>query len=136
MGRTGFGSVAKRRRAPSSKPGAVGRVRELRDQDTWAERVMWETLRGRRFLGLKFRRQFPIDGFISDFCCYELRLVVELDGRVHEEPSQAERDRTRGAHIRFLGFTILRFPNEAVLEDMPTVLRKIAEAARLSHRLE
>ena len=136
MGRTGFGSVPKRRRAPSLKPGAVGRVRELRDQDTWAERVMWEQLRGRRFLGLKFRRQFPIDGFISDFCCYQLRLVVELDGRIHEEPCQAARDQNRDAHIRSLGYTILRFPNETVLHDMTTVLRKIAEAARLAHRLE
>ncbi len=136
MGRTGFGSVPRARRAPSSRPGAVGRVRELRDQDTWAERVTWEQLRGRRFLGLKFRRQFPIDGFVSDFCCYELRLVVELDGKVHEAASQAERDRNRDAHILSLGYTILRFPNEAVLQDMPTVLRKIAEAARLTYLLE
>jgi very-short-patch-repair endonuclease len=97
---------------------------------------MWEQIRGRRFLGLKFRRQFPIDGFVSDFCCYELRLVVELDGRVHEDPSQAERDQNRDAHIRSLGYTVLRFPNEAVLEDMQTVLHEIAEAARLTHLLE
>ena len=136
MGRTGFGSIPRARRAPSARPGAVGRVRELRDQDTWTERVMWERLRGRRFLGLKFRRQFPIDGFISDFCCYELRLVVELDGGVHEEPSQAARDQSRDAHIRSLGYTILRFPNKEVLHDMAAVLRKIAEAARLTHLLE
>jgi very-short-patch-repair endonuclease len=97
---------------------------------------MWEQLRGRRFLGLKFRRQFPIDGFVSDFCCYELRLVVEMDGKVHEEASQAERDQNRDAHIRSLGYTILRFPNEAVLQDMAAVLRKIAEAAGLTHLLE
>jgi very-short-patch-repair endonuclease len=97
---------------------------------------MWERLRGRRFLGLKFRRQFPIDGFISDFCCYELRLVVELDGKVHQDPLQAERDQNRDAHIRSLGYTILRFANEAVLHDMAAVLNGIAEAARLSHLLE
>src|SRR5215203_1283632 len=125
MGRTGFGSIPRARRVPSSKPGAVGRVRELRDQDTWAERVMWEQLRGRRFLGLKFRRQFPIDGFVSDFCCYELRLVVELDGRVHEETSQAQRDQYRDAHIRSLGYAILRFPNEMILNELPAVLQKI-----------
>ena len=102
----------------------------MRDSQTWAERVLWEQLRGRRFLGLKFRRQFPIDGFVADFCCYELRLVVELDGDIHQEVAQAARDQNRDSHIRSCGYTILRIPNERVLHDLLAVLREIAEAAR------
>ncbi|HYN19743.1 MAG TPA: endonuclease domain-containing protein [Thermoanaerobaculia bacterium] len=136
MSRTGFGSIRLGRRTPSSRPGAVGRVRELRDSATPAEKVLWSRLRARRFLGLKFRRQFPLEGFVPDFCCYELRLLVEIDGGIHDEPSHTERDHNRDAYLRSLGFTILRFPNERILRDLPAVLEEIATAARLTHQLE
>ena len=96
-----------------------GRVRELRAEQTAAEEALWELLRGRRFLGLKFRRQFPVESYIVDFCCYERRLVVELDGEVHTEPAQIAHDQNRDQYLRTQGFKILRFA---------TVLRQIAEA--------
>ena len=89
---------------------------------------MWTILRDRRLRDLKFRRQFPIDPFIADFCCWEIRLVVELDGEVHAE--QAERDRERDAYIRGLGFTVMRFPNERVFGDVTGVIEEILAFAR------
>src|SRR5690349_24588077 len=61
-------------------------VRNFRRQQTPAEQALWELLSDRRLDGLKFRRQFPITIFIADFCCFDLKLVVEVDGGVHELP--------------------------------------------------
>ena len=96
--------------------------------------MLWNRLRGRQFLGLKFRRQFPIEGFIADFCCYELRLIVELDGGIHGEADRITHDENRGTYLRSIGFTILRFSNDRVLEDLDLVLQEIARTARLEHR--
>jgi very-short-patch-repair endonuclease len=106
------------------------RARELRREMTPAEEALWERLRDRQILGLKFRRQTPIDRYIPDFCCPELRLVVEVDGEVHEADSQAEHDRNRDAYLRSLGYLVLRFSNEQVLTESRSVLRDIEQAAR------
>ena len=103
-------------------------ARSLRKHPTPAERAMWAILRDRRLRSLKFRRQFPIDPFIADFCCWEIRLVIELDGEVHAE--QAERDREREAYIRGKGFTVMRFPNERVFADVAGVIEEILGFAR------
>lgn len=105
-------------------------ARDLRGRQTPAERVMWRLLRDRRLRGLKFRRQFPIDPFVANFCCWELRLVLELDGEIHEKAQPAARDRERDAYIRGLGFTILRFPNERVFSDTEGVISEILAFAR------
>ena len=105
-------------------------ARDLRKRQTPAERVMWRLLRDRRLRGLKFRRQFPIEPFVADFCCHELRLVLELDGEIHEKAQPAARDRERDAYIRGLGFTILRFPNERVFSDSEGVISEILGFAR------
>jgi very-short-patch-repair endonuclease len=110
--------------------GARNRLRELRRLQTPAEEALWEMLRGRRLAGLKFRRQFPITPFIADFCCYELKLVVELDGEVHTARSQASHDENRDAYLRSLGYTILRFPNELVSRAPESLLRAIADEAQ------
>src|SRR5215207_1966164 len=74
-------------------------VRDFRRQQTPAEQTLWELLRDRRLDGLKFRRQFPITIFIADFCCFELKLVVELDGGVHEMRDQAAHDVNRDSYL-------------------------------------
>ena len=105
-------------------------ARDLRKRLTPAEKIFWRLLRDRRLKDLKFRRQFPIGPFVVDFCCYEIRLVIELDGEVHAKPQPAARDRERDAYIRGLGFTILRFPNERVFGETEAVLADILAVAR------
>jgi very-short-patch-repair endonuclease len=89
----------------------------MRQEDTTAESVAWELLRDRRTLGLKFRRQVPIDRYIVDFYCPEIRVIVEIDGGVHDQPGQAEWGEERDRRLQGLGYKLLRVPNEDVLKD-------------------
>ncbi|MBN8551293.1 MAG: DUF559 domain-containing protein [Caulobacterales bacterium] len=97
--------------------------RSMRQSMTPAERVVWSLLRARGFRGFKFRRQERIDRWIVDFCCYKLRLVIELDGGVHR--LKAAEDAARDADLERRGFTVLRFGNEAVLNSPGVVLAAI-----------
>ena len=111
--------------------GLVERARQLRQQQTPAEGIVWELLRDRRFEGLKFRRQHQIGNYIADFCCPEHKLVVELDGVVHETAAVATKHAQRDAYLRSLGYTVLRFPNPIVLEQPEQFLLRIAECVML-----
>ena len=93
----------------------LNRAREMRQQCTRAERRAWLLLRNHRMFGLKFKRQVVIEDFIVDFYCHEHRLILELDGDVHAEPAQIEKDQRRDARLRELGYRILRVPNGMVL---------------------
>lgn len=104
-------------------------ARTLRRDPTPAEKAMWRLLRDRRLRRLKFRRQFTIHPFVVDFCCYELRLIVELDGDVHAEPRQAAHDANRDWYLRSLGYTVLRFANREVFRDPQGVLERVFETA-------
>jgi very-short-patch-repair endonuclease len=90
------------------------------------ESRLWHVLRNRALHGLKFRRQQPIDGYVADFCCFEKRLIIELDGAVHHEAKQREYDQGRDAHLISQGFKVLRFVND---ESEDNILGKILEAA-------
>ena len=72
-------------------------------------------------MGLKFRRQVPRGDFIIDFYCDELKLVIEIDGDMHDRTAQMQRDKARDQSLKELGYTILRFPNALVIND-PDVL--------------
>jgi uroporphyrinogen-III synthase len=104
----------KSRRTPTD-PEILSYARKMRHTDTRAEKRAWVLLRDRRMLGLKFRRQFPIVGYIVDFYCEELRLIVELDGGVHDDPTTARRDEIRNGRLQDLGYRVLRVPNGMVL---------------------
>jgi very-short-patch-repair endonuclease len=104
-------------------------ARALRKAETPAEEKLWRVLRGRAVNGLKFRRQHPLHGCVLDFFCAEVGLCVELDGSVHDDPLQRERDDARTAHLAAHCIRVIRFRNEEVLHDLPTVLRRIARAA-------
>jgi very-short-patch-repair endonuclease len=104
-------------------------ARELRSKQTPAEQRMWRLLRDRRLRSLKIRRQFPIGSFVADFCCFELKLVVELDGEVHAEPRQVAHDENRDIYLRSQGYMVLRFVNQRVFKDPAGVLQEIVEAA-------
>jgi very-short-patch-repair endonuclease len=86
-------------------------------------------LRDGRLQGLKFRRQHPLDGCIADFCCPDRRLVVEVDGDVHLEPENAEKDVLRDEWLTSQGFTVLRVTNDQVVTELDNVLERIAAVA-------
>ena len=112
---------------------AVGKLyqygRELRKASTKAEKLLWAALRNRNLNGLKFRRQHALDKFIVDFYCNEKKLVVELDGNVHDEKNNKEYDEARTSMLAGLNIIVLRFKNEEVINNMKDVLNKISEVA-------
>lgn len=99
------------------------RARALRGGMTDAEQLLWRKLRGRRFEGLKFRRQKPLGRYIVDFVCLERGLVIELDGGQHA--GQVAYDGRRDAWLRSEGFAVLRFWNHDVLRQSEIVLERI-----------
>jgi very-short-patch-repair endonuclease len=102
--------------------------RFLRKNMTEAEEVLWEALRKRKLSNTKWRRQASIDVFITDFLCPEHRLVVEVDGGIHE--TQKDYDTLRSSVIADHGYRVIRFRNEEILETLPRVLRDISAAIR------
>ena len=101
----------------------VEQARRLRQRQTDAEAVLWEMLRDRRLRGIKFRRQCPVSRFIFDFYCPAARLVIEVDGSIHDE--QRERDEARTAALETHGFRVIRFRNEEIFNAIPAVLARI-----------
>ncbi len=93
---------------------------------TPAERQLWYRLQ-RKNLGVKFRRQEPIQSFIVDFVCYPANLIIELDGGQH---SENQNDKIRDAKLTSLGFTVIRFWNNEVLENIEGVLIQINKYLR------
>lgn len=102
----------------------IERARAFRREPTRSEALLWEALRGQA-LGAKFRRQFVIGPFIADFACLSCRLVVEIDGTVHE--SQRERDAERQAFIEAEGFTFFRVTASEVEADLEAVLARLRD---------
>jgi BirA family biotin operon repressor/biotin-[acetyl-CoA-carboxylase] ligase len=107
---------------PDWKPRDTARARTLRREATAAERALWEHL-SRSQLGAKFSRQMPVGPFFADFLCRELSLVVELDGFSHD--CTPERDVRRDVWMAREGFTVLRFTNADVRENIEGVVTAI-----------
>jgi very-short-patch-repair endonuclease len=103
-------------------------ARELRRELTPAEHALWAALRGRRLGGLRFRCQHPVGPFVLDFCCPAAKLVIEVDGAVHD--SQQEQDAARTEHLEQYGYRVPRFTNDQVLGDLDAVLDAILLAAQ------
>jgi very-short-patch-repair endonuclease len=99
------------------------RARELRKEQTCAEQILWEVLRNRRFLNLKFRRQHNIGRYTVDFHCHEWLLVIELDGDIHR--IKQEEDFIRETWLKSQGFIVIRFTNEQVVNNVEFVLNAI-----------
>lgn len=98
-------------------------ARQMRHEPTAAEAKLWQRLRNRQVRSVKFRRQFAIDRFIVDFCSPETRLIIEVDGPIHQY-TQAE-DKIRQKFLESLGFTVLRFTNVEVLNTTQAVVEAI-----------
>ena len=95
----------------------------LRTNQTEAEQRLWYHLRAHRFMGLKFKRQKPMGRYIVDFVCVEHRIIIELDGGQHSE--QVTYDHQRDAWLRSQGYTVLRFWNNEVMQQLEDVLEQI-----------
>ena len=97
----------------------------LRKSLTPAEEKLWEAIRNRKLNGFKFRRQHPLKQFIADFYCHEKKLIIELDGEIHQNPGNSEYDEGRTFELERFGLTVLRFNNDEVLKSLDKVLEKI-----------
>ena len=108
----------------------IQRAKELRREMTQEEKILWQHLRANRLNGLHFRRQQIIDGFIADFYCHAARLVIEVDGEIHQQQAEydAERDRVLSAR----GLRLLRIKNEQVRQNLDSVLARIAKACEMT----
>ncbi len=105
------------------------RAKELRKESTPTEKMLWERLRNRQLGGFKFRRQSPMGRVIADFYCAECKLIVVIDGEIHDFQITAEEQRTK--EIESFGYRVIRFRNEEVKKDLYSVLNSILEACRL-----
>ena len=102
-------------------------ARNLRKFSTEEERKIWDLLRNRRLLNLKFKRQFPIGKYIVDFVCEEKMIVIEIDGGQHNELQNQEKDAERTNYIESRGYRVFRFWNKEINENIEGVYQKLLE---------
>lgn len=121
-----------------STPRTEKNAKALRKPLTPAEELFWQMVRNRNLLGLKFRRQHPIGPFIADFYCHDLKLVIEIDGDVHELENVKQYDKEREDHIKELGLRVLRFKNDDVFLNSHIIeeeLKTVVSGSRLGGAL-
>ncbi|SHE73065.1 Very-short-patch-repair endonuclease [Arenibacter palladensis] len=100
---------------------------QLRKSLTSAEAFLWNELKGKKLDGRKFRRQHGIGNYITDFYCAQENLIIELDGEVHNNAISNEKDDRRTAYLNGEGYTVVRFENKMVFENLPSVLQEIRD---------
>ncbi|WP_439880943.1 endonuclease domain-containing protein [Pontibacter sp. MBLB2868] len=105
------------------KPYLKELARQLRQNSTLSETLLWNELKGKKLLGLDFDRQKPLSNYIVDFYCKELMLAIEVDGDSHDY--KYEEDCARQAELEKLGVRFLKFDDAAVKRDISNVLREI-----------
>ncbi len=111
------------------------RAAELRNQPTHAEEILWNYLRIKP-LGFKFRRQHPFLNYILDFYCHQLKLVIEVDGPIHQKEEIKKADEVRESHLKDHGLCILRFTNEEIITKPEAVITQISEYINLTAGLK
>jgi very-short-patch-repair endonuclease len=112
----------------NAKPKIIAAARLLRENMNSFENLMWERLKGKQISGVRFRRQHPIDIFIADFYCHQAKLVVEIDGEVHN--LQKDYDVGRTAEMGKYDILVIRFTNTDVITGIEDVISKIEETVR------
>ena len=117
-------------RIRGTTPAVVAAARRLRLNLTTAEQKLWKALQKRQLNGLKFRCQHAIGSFIVDFYCPQCRLVIELDGDIHDQ--QVEYDEARTEQLNQLGYRVIRFRNSDVMHHLDNVLQQIQYASEQS----
>jgi very-short-patch-repair endonuclease len=107
------------------KPHLKEFARQLRNNSTKSEIKLWSYLKRKQMGGYDFHRQKPIDNYIADFYCNKLNLVIELDGLTHQWEETFEKDKLKQKRLEELGFKVLRFSDDEVINDIDNVLRVI-----------
>jgi type I restriction enzyme, R subunit len=123
-------------RAGMNFTGMINQVREMRKNQTKAEEIFWELVRNKRFMGLKFRRQHQMGHYVVDFYCDSAKLIIELDGEIHDHPEQEKKDGIRDKYLNSLGNKVLRFTNDELFLSAGNVLKAIEEIISPSGRDE
>lgn len=108
--------------APSS---SFLKAQSLRNNETQAEKILWEKLKNNQLKGNKFRRQHPISLFIADFYCHQLKLIIELDGEYHNTLEQVKKDDKRTQVLQDNGMKIIRFTNDEIENNLDRVITEI-----------
>ncbi|MEI6696971.1 MAG: endonuclease domain-containing protein [Bacteroidota bacterium] len=103
----------------------IRRARVLRKTMTIPEEKLWNYLRRKQLMALRFRRQHPINRFIVDFYCHAFKLVIEIDGSIHQKEIQQERDENRTYELQAIGLTVIRFTNNEIMTNIAKVIKEI-----------
>jgi very-short-patch-repair endonuclease len=109
-------------------PSIVQAAQSLRQNLTPAEKHLWNALKNKQLIGLRFRRQHPVGNFILDFYCPACKLAIEVDGNIHD--FQQDYDAARSAEIERHGYVIIRFRNDEIVANLTQVLASIEAVAR------
>ncbi len=104
-------------------------AREFRKEPTPGEKILWNALRGKKLEGIKFRRQQPIGYFVVDFYNSAYRLVIEVDGPIHED--QVEADKARQEILEALGLVVLRIKTEVIEKNLPMAIELIRNSIQI-----
>ncbi len=113
-----------------AKPAIFKLARELRKAETKTEKILWSKLNRNQILGLQFRRQHPINIFIADFYSVRIKLLIEVDGNIHEITENKEHDQGRSEILNDFGITVIRFTNEQILEEIDSTVEHIKSIAQ------
>jgi very-short-patch-repair endonuclease len=109
-----------------ANPQIFRNAKSLRKSTTLAEQMLWhEVLRNKQLLGYKFRRQHPFNRYILDFYCHQLKLSIELDGKIHDKKTQKAYNEMRTHHLEEFGLFELRFKNSEVFKNIESVRQTI-----------
>lgn len=97
-------------------------IRELKEKMTTAEMLLWERIRNNQ-LGAKFRRQHTIESYVPDFVALSIKLIIEVDGKIHLKKKREDKERTE--YLELMGYKVIRFKNEEVESDIDMVVERI-----------
>jgi very-short-patch-repair endonuclease len=111
----------------NAKPHIFEKAKALRNNMTNAELILWEKLKGKKVLGLRFRPQHPVDIFIADFYCHPIKLIIEVDGGIHKSREQKEYDLGREEELENWGIKVIRFTNNEIENDINKVIKEIEQ---------
>jgi very-short-patch-repair endonuclease len=106
------------------------RAKILRGNPTEAEKALWDILRKKQILGLRFKQQHPINTFIVDFYCHAIKLVIEVDGEIHKTEESKAYDQARTDKLENYGIKVIRFDNHQVLNQIESVKREIEQTCK------